>query len=811
MTFQGDKKFGQSLLAGPENRLKAWLLPKIPLRVETWHLTLSTLLWSVGIVAFSFLARYRIHWLHAASLMIVLQYLTDLMDGAVGRARDTGLVKWGFYMDHFLDYIFLLAILIGYALLLPDAFKYLLFYLMAFFGAFMVNSFLSFAATNQFKISYWGIGPTEVRLLFVLANTLIVLLGRVALLRALPYALGLALFGLFVTVYRTQKALWAEDMRRKHGDAAPAAVATKSDWRTMGRDLTSGLRKRKIARQFVLSLLVSGAAALILVLRLFHPYHRLAALALYASSWAPLAWAFRTKKEAIRQHGGVLKRRFKPYLPHLIVAIGVLAVGRAAWLLAPPVVTPLGKVAHGDIEMALREDRESLRILHANAAALTDWSETSGLFGRALDTLSADEREQIRAFWSDVLDLSAELEIRKIRWRGFYQLDPLVRPDLHAGAFHLLFDSFLAQYALSLHVADRADASPFLAAMLNDAWPERSVPAGAFDMLKRRLTHPAELLRLNAGAAYWTLVRDQLDDTLVARTDALVGTVYRRLGEQPTRLLDAPLDLLEKTAFAAWFPFQKDIALRMSEIRVRQRPYWIGPELLLEHGARLQPGDILLQRRNWHATNIGIPGFWTHAALYLGTPDDWNEHFREAVPAPDSPAAMLVREFPDALAAWLDPTENGNARRVLEALRDGVVFTAWETSAHCDYLAVLRPRLDTAARYRALRIALSHAGKPYDFDFDFARDSALVCSELVAKAYRDLPDFAFEPTVVNGRLMLPPNRIARKFDEEFDSPRRALDLVLFLDASERRGAAFVGTESAFRASWRRPKWEPLLD
>ncbi|GAF88430.1 unnamed protein product, partial [marine sediment metagenome] len=178
MAFRGDRKEGQSLLHRPEDRLKAWLIPKVPRCVETYHLTVSTVAWSLLILVFSFLARYDMRWMWLTSLMIVMQYLTDLLDGAIGRERDTGLVKWGYYMDHFLDYLFLCSILIGYSLLLPDHFKYMLFFVLALFGAFMVNSFLSFAATNSFRISYLGIGPTEIRILFILINTLLIVFGK---------------------------------------------------------------------------------------------------------------------------------------------------------------------------------------------------------------------------------------------------------------------------------------------------------------------------------------------------------------------------------------------------------------------------------------------------------------------------------------------------------------------------------------------------------------------------------------------------------------------------------------------------------
>ncbi|MCF7849023.1 MAG: hypothetical protein K9M45_09250 [Kiritimatiellales bacterium] len=216
MAFHGDKKEGTWLLADAENRLKHWLVPKVPLRVETYHLTLTSLLWCALIIGFSFLARYNIHYLWVVSFSIFGQYITDLLDGEIGRQRNTGLIKWGYYMDHFLDYLFLCSILIGYGLLVEDYNKYMLFYILALFGAFMVNSFLSFAATGAFKISYMKIGPTEVRLIFIIANTLIIFLAhRFQIARVLPMVLAGAVFALFVTVYQTQKALWKIDMENK--------------------------------------------------------------------------------------------------------------------------------------------------------------------------------------------------------------------------------------------------------------------------------------------------------------------------------------------------------------------------------------------------------------------------------------------------------------------------------------------------------------------------------------------------------------------------------------------------------------------
>ena len=118
--FGGDKKAGKWAFANLERRMVTWLVPKVPSWLETYHLTMLTLLWSIGIVVSRACWPARvIHWLWLVSGLIVLQYLSDVLDGAVGRHRDTGLVKWGFYMDHFLDFLFLASIIVGYSIALP--------------------------------------------------------------------------------------------------------------------------------------------------------------------------------------------------------------------------------------------------------------------------------------------------------------------------------------------------------------------------------------------------------------------------------------------------------------------------------------------------------------------------------------------------------------------------------------------------------------------------------------------------------------------------------------------------------------------
>jgi hypothetical protein len=86
---------------------------------------------------------------------------------------------------------------------------------MALVVGFMMNSYISFAATTEFKISFLGMGPTEGRLLFILFNTYLIYFGVDGVQRYLVWAIPVLLAGLVVVVYRTGKYIWGVDMADK--------------------------------------------------------------------------------------------------------------------------------------------------------------------------------------------------------------------------------------------------------------------------------------------------------------------------------------------------------------------------------------------------------------------------------------------------------------------------------------------------------------------------------------------------------------------------------------------------------------------
>jgi len=218
--FAGDKKAPMvSPLAKIEKKFILSNVTKLPSWLGSHHLTLMTILWSAGMVGFGYLAMTDIRWLWGSSVMLFLQWLTDSFDGALGRHRNAGLVKWGFHMDHFLDFIFMWCVPVGYVFIVTGASVYLIFILAFVYSALMVNSFLDFAATNEFKITYLGFGPTEIRLAFIALNTVLIAYGPKLLDVILPYAIAALTVGLCVIVYRAQKHIWQLDMAAKREQA----------------------------------------------------------------------------------------------------------------------------------------------------------------------------------------------------------------------------------------------------------------------------------------------------------------------------------------------------------------------------------------------------------------------------------------------------------------------------------------------------------------------------------------------------------------------------------------------------------------
>jgi len=219
--FAGDRKTGVSLLGAPERRFIDWAVPRLPAPIMSHHLTILTLAWSVLMVMFGLAADSNPVWLHAMSVLVFLQWLTDSLDGSLGKYRRQGLVKWGFFMDHLLDLVFAGSLVIAYSFMVEVWWLRLCFMaLLLVTCATMAVSFLSFAATNKFQIAYYGIGPTEIRIGYIALNTIVYLVGTAVFSWGVPVVLALNVMALLVLTTQTSRNLWRIDYEA-NVDGAP--------------------------------------------------------------------------------------------------------------------------------------------------------------------------------------------------------------------------------------------------------------------------------------------------------------------------------------------------------------------------------------------------------------------------------------------------------------------------------------------------------------------------------------------------------------------------------------------------------------
>jgi len=222
---------------------------------------------------------------------------------------------------------------------------------------------------------------------------------------------------------------------------------------------------------------------------------------------------------------------------------------------------------------------------------------------------------------------------------------------------------------------------------------------------------------------------------------------------------------------------------------------------------------VILERRNWYLSNIGLPGFWPHAALFVGAQSQILQALSDDVEVRRSYGdlgAHFAERYPKAWASLAERDHAGHQHCVIEAVSEGVSSASLEHSCAADYVAALRPRVTPLMRARAIERALGYWGRPYDFNFDFATDDQVVCSELVVKAYETAPDCAglSVPYVeLVGRRAVPPTEIVRHFRDHLGKSDQQLDFVYFLEGREREQRAVVANAEALATTCERPKWD----
>src|SRR3984893_10081342 len=162
-----------SLLAAAEKRVLVWMAERMPAWVNSDHLTVLGFASQIATgLCYALAARDR-RMLLAAIVCLAVNWFGDSLDGTLARVRQQQRPRYGFYVDHIIDSFGGLALMGGLALS-GYMHPYIAIGLLVAFLLLSIQSYLATYTLGEFQLSFWNLGPTELRILRAVGNVALV-------------------------------------------------------------------------------------------------------------------------------------------------------------------------------------------------------------------------------------------------------------------------------------------------------------------------------------------------------------------------------------------------------------------------------------------------------------------------------------------------------------------------------------------------------------------------------------------------------------------------------------------------------------
>jgi archaetidylinositol phosphate synthase len=166
--FRSDRR-NTSFVAQPESRLLSALCARLPAWITPDHLTLAGLAGAAlaGLGFALMIVNVGFAWLAAFGL--TLNWFGDSLDGNLARARGIERPLYGFFVDHIVDALSTFLVMFGLSFSgLVDARVGLI--ALAAHNLVFNYVFINQAVSNVLVLSFSRFGPTEMRMLLILAS-----------------------------------------------------------------------------------------------------------------------------------------------------------------------------------------------------------------------------------------------------------------------------------------------------------------------------------------------------------------------------------------------------------------------------------------------------------------------------------------------------------------------------------------------------------------------------------------------------------------------------------------------------------------
>jgi len=192
-----------SVLAPLEKRVLIYLASRMPRSINSDHLTILALVAMLGAGLSYWIAERHPIGLALVVVCLAINWFGDSLDGTVARVRQQQRPRYGFYVDHVVD-AFGTAFLIGGLGLSDYMSPVIALGLLVAYFMLSAEVYLATYSLGTFKMSYFKVGPTELRIILAVGTLMlyvrptVVFFGHPA--RLFDVGGGFAIAGLLVTL-----------------------------------------------------------------------------------------------------------------------------------------------------------------------------------------------------------------------------------------------------------------------------------------------------------------------------------------------------------------------------------------------------------------------------------------------------------------------------------------------------------------------------------------------------------------------------------------------------------------------------------
>jgi phosphatidylglycerophosphate synthase len=170
--FKNATRLQNSFTAATERKALLWLAARLSPSINSDHLTLLGFA-AMFLAGCSYaVARWNSWGLLLATFCLALNWFGDSLDGTLARVRNRQRPRYGFYVDHIIDSFGALFLMGGLAASGYIDWRIAMGMLVAFL-LLSIESYLASYTLGIFRLSFAKFGPTEIRILLAIANTVL--------------------------------------------------------------------------------------------------------------------------------------------------------------------------------------------------------------------------------------------------------------------------------------------------------------------------------------------------------------------------------------------------------------------------------------------------------------------------------------------------------------------------------------------------------------------------------------------------------------------------------------------------------------